>query len=225
MSTASGNQETWLQIRDGPAQPNWIVPLFCVGMHYLHMEAPVKVIHRDLKSRNGKVAKHWNALHLLLPVNVAFKSVPELCEQAELTNALVVIKAALVEAQKSLFPPPSPEPVWSSLQTWHYLEHCGGLFQLVSCWPWLAISSAFRRCLGTSHFFFLFGKVEYQERLADTRHNRLDKAYYFLSENLVFTVAFFGVWQILRLLSNTHWVWSLYLAIDSHFWNLLNIAF
>lgn len=30
--------------------------LFCVGMHYLHMEAPVKVIHRDLKSRNGKVA-------------------------------------------------------------------------------------------------------------------------------------------------------------------------
>ncbi|NXP80808.1 M3K20 kinase, partial [Ramphastos sulfuratus] len=27
------------------------------GMHYLHMEAPVKVIHRDLKSRNGKVAK------------------------------------------------------------------------------------------------------------------------------------------------------------------------
>ncbi|XP_015417312.1 PREDICTED: mitogen-activated protein kinase kinase kinase MLT [Myotis davidii] len=25
------------------------------GMHYLHMEAPVKVIHRDLKSRNGRV--------------------------------------------------------------------------------------------------------------------------------------------------------------------------
>lgn len=24
-------------------------------MHYLHMEAPVKVIHRDLKSRNGNV--------------------------------------------------------------------------------------------------------------------------------------------------------------------------
>ncbi|NXG46114.1 M3K20 kinase, partial [Psilopogon haemacephalus] len=31
------------------------------GMHYLHMEAPVKVIHRDLKSRNGKLAemKHF----------------------------------------------------------------------------------------------------------------------------------------------------------------------
>jgi len=27
---------------------------FPVGMHYLHAEAPVKVIHRDLKSRNGK---------------------------------------------------------------------------------------------------------------------------------------------------------------------------
>lgn len=98
------------------------------------MEAPVKVIHRDLKSRNGKVAKHRYALHLLLPVNVAFKSVPELCEQAELTNALVVIKAALFEVQKSLFPPPHPEPVGSSLQTWHHLEHCGGLFQPVSCW-------------------------------------------------------------------------------------------
>lgn len=134
------------------------------------MEAPVKVIHRDLKSRNGKAAKHWNALHLLLPVNVAFKSVPELCERAELTNALVVIKTAHFVAQKSLFPPPHPEPVWSSLQTWHHLEHCGRLFQPVSCWPWFAIKTdeAFRYCLGTSHFFFLFGKVEYQERLADT---------------------------------------------------------
>lgn len=27
-----------------------------LGMHYLHSEAPVKVIHRDLKSRNGKVS-------------------------------------------------------------------------------------------------------------------------------------------------------------------------
>lgn len=26
---------------------------FLIGMHYLHAEAPVKVIHRDLKSRNG----------------------------------------------------------------------------------------------------------------------------------------------------------------------------
>lgn len=25
------------------------------GMHYLHMEAPIRVIHRDLKSRNGNV--------------------------------------------------------------------------------------------------------------------------------------------------------------------------
>ena len=25
-----------------------------LGMHYLHAEAPVKVIHRDLKSRNGE---------------------------------------------------------------------------------------------------------------------------------------------------------------------------
>lgn len=27
------------------------------GMHYLHAEAPVKVIHRDLKSRNGWLLK------------------------------------------------------------------------------------------------------------------------------------------------------------------------
>lgn len=30
--------------------------LLTKGMHYLHMEAPVKVIHRDLKSRNGELA-------------------------------------------------------------------------------------------------------------------------------------------------------------------------
>lgn len=30
--------------------------LFTVGIHYLHAEAPVKVIHRDLKSRNGTLA-------------------------------------------------------------------------------------------------------------------------------------------------------------------------
>lgn len=158
------------------------------------MEAPVKVIHRDLKSRNGNVAKLWNALHLLLPINVAFKSVPEFCEQAEcLTAALVVIKAVLVETQKSLFPPPHPEPVWSSLQTWHHLEQCGELFQLVFCWPWLAkkVNDTFRYCLGTPYFFFLFGKVEYQERLADTRHNRLDKAYYFLSEKSCLYCGFF----------------------------------
>lgn len=30
---------------------------FLTGMHYLHAEAPVKVIHRDLKSRNGNTWK------------------------------------------------------------------------------------------------------------------------------------------------------------------------
>lgn len=32
--------------------PN-ICLIFSLGMHYLHKEAPVKVIHRDLKSKNG----------------------------------------------------------------------------------------------------------------------------------------------------------------------------
>jgi len=27
-----------------------------LGMNYLHNEAPVKVIHRDLKSQNGKIS-------------------------------------------------------------------------------------------------------------------------------------------------------------------------
>lgn len=31
--------------------------IFLTGMHYLHGEAPVKVIHRDLKSRNGNWSK------------------------------------------------------------------------------------------------------------------------------------------------------------------------
>lgn len=30
---------------------------YLTGMHYLHAEAPVKVIHRDLKSRNGLFLK------------------------------------------------------------------------------------------------------------------------------------------------------------------------
>lgn len=30
---------------------------YLAGMHYLHAEAPVKVIHRDLKSRNGSFLK------------------------------------------------------------------------------------------------------------------------------------------------------------------------
>lgn len=29
-------------------------------MHYLHAEAPVKVIHRDLKSRNGSLLESRN---------------------------------------------------------------------------------------------------------------------------------------------------------------------
>ena len=30
-----------------------------VGMNYLHAEAPVKVIHRDLKSKNVVITKEW----------------------------------------------------------------------------------------------------------------------------------------------------------------------
>ena len=30
-----------------------------VGMNYLHAEAPVKVIHRDLKSKNVVKTKEW----------------------------------------------------------------------------------------------------------------------------------------------------------------------
>lgn len=39
-------------------------------MHYLHMEAPVKVIHRDLKSRNGKIAIYLYSLFWLFSNNV-----------------------------------------------------------------------------------------------------------------------------------------------------------
>lgn len=101
-------------------------------MHYLHMEAPVKVIHRDLKSRNGKVAILWNDLHLLLPINVAFKYVPEFSEQAEcLTNAMVVIKAALVEAQKSCCLVPS-SPSWACLKFITALASSGALWRTLS---------------------------------------------------------------------------------------------
>lgn len=36
------------------------------GMHYLHMEAPVKVIHRDLKSRNGNVVISFYFTHFII---------------------------------------------------------------------------------------------------------------------------------------------------------------
>lgn len=43
---------------------------FCAGMHYLHAEAPLKVIHRDLKSRNGELpAVMW----LMLQNNIVRK--------------------------------------------------------------------------------------------------------------------------------------------------------
>ena len=34
-----------------------VIKIFCVlsGMNYLHREAPIKVIHRDLKSKNGNI--------------------------------------------------------------------------------------------------------------------------------------------------------------------------
>lgn len=50
-----------------------------LGIHYLHSEAPVKVIHRDLKSRNGNrfdilrhfyVSKTWS--NIFLKVNTYF---------------------------------------------------------------------------------------------------------------------------------------------------------
>ena len=34
-------------------------PVVVVGMNYLHAEAPVKVIHRDLKSKNVVITKEW----------------------------------------------------------------------------------------------------------------------------------------------------------------------
>lgn len=39
-----------------------VICVFAVGMHYLHSEAPIKVIHRDLKSRNGKIF-HLQSCH------------------------------------------------------------------------------------------------------------------------------------------------------------------
>lgn len=81
------------------------------------------------------------------------------------------------------------------------------------------ILQSVRHCLGTPHFIFLFGKDKYQERLVDIRQNRVDKAYYFLSENLVFTMACFEVWQIVVLLSNMQCgaaLVSLHLVIGNH---------
>lgn len=43
--------------------------LLTKGMHYLHMEAPVKVIHRDLKSRNGELA-HLSVLLFYLSLHL-----------------------------------------------------------------------------------------------------------------------------------------------------------
>lgn len=160
------------------------------------MEAPVKVIHRDLKSRNGKVAKHWNALRLLLPVNVAFKYVPDLCEQVELMPWLSSSCTHWGTEE-----PLASSPSWACLglvSPWHHSEHCRGIFlSFVLLTVNVPILSAVRHCLDTPHFLFLFGKIEYQERLADTKHNRPEEAYYFLSENLLFTVACFEVWQII----------------------------
>jgi len=34
---------------------NTVFIFYNLGMNYLHNEAPIKVIHRDLKSKNGKI--------------------------------------------------------------------------------------------------------------------------------------------------------------------------
>lgn len=39
---------------------NIIYFIFYLGMHYLHKEAPVKVIHRDLKSKNGNLLHFYD---------------------------------------------------------------------------------------------------------------------------------------------------------------------
>lgn len=44
----------WMFLLMQYCKPLIFFPSCTKGMHYLHMEAPVKVIHRDLKSRNGK---------------------------------------------------------------------------------------------------------------------------------------------------------------------------
>lgn len=33
----------------------WLLSSICIGMNYLHNEAPTKIIHRDLKSKNGNL--------------------------------------------------------------------------------------------------------------------------------------------------------------------------
>lgn len=52
----------WVCILMQYCKPLILFPSCTKGMHYLHMEAPVKVIHRDLKSRNGR----WLYLLILL---------------------------------------------------------------------------------------------------------------------------------------------------------------
>lgn len=46
--------KSWTFLLMWCCKPLILFPSCTKGMHYLHMEAPVKVIHRDLKSRNGK---------------------------------------------------------------------------------------------------------------------------------------------------------------------------
>jgi len=38
------------------AQASHACVCWCVGMNYLHHEAPLTVLHRDLKSKNGESA-------------------------------------------------------------------------------------------------------------------------------------------------------------------------
>lgn len=142
------------------------------------MEAPVKVIHRDLKSRNGKVAK----MVLLLPVNMMFKSVFELCECAELTNALTSIKPHLVRHRRAFshLSILSLSVLLQSLTS--FRAQWRALWSFVFLPMIVPIISAVRQCLDTLHFPFQCKKIEFQERLADSRCSRPDKACCFLSE-------------------------------------------